>query len=38
MRHAFQQEIAFLSTESSPSFVQALEGSGVAKLFIRTLK
>ena len=38
MSHAFQAEIAFLGIESSPSFVQAPEGNGVAERFIRTLK
>jgi len=38
MSHAFQQEIAFLGIESSPSFVRAPEGNGVAERFIRTLK
>ena len=34
----FQDEIAFLGIESSPSFVRAPEGDGIAKRFIRTLK
>ena len=34
----FQQEIAFFGIESSPSFVRAPEGNGVAERFIRTLK
>jgi len=34
----FQQEIAFLGMTSSPSFVRAPEGNGVAERFIRTLK
>jgi putative transposase len=38
MSHAFQQEIAFLGVESSPSFIRAPEGNGVAERFIRTLK
>ena len=38
MSHAFQQEIAFLGIESSPSFIKAPEGNGVAERFIRTLK
>ena len=38
MSHAFQQEIAFLGIESSPSFVRAPEGNGIAERFIRTLK
>lgn len=33
-----QQEVAFLGMESSPSFVRAPEGNGVAERFIRTLK
>ena len=36
-RH-FQEELAFLGIESSPSFVRAPEGNGVAERFIRTLK
>jgi len=36
--HAFQEEIAFLGIESSPSFVRAPEGNGCAERFIRTLK
>ena len=36
--HAFQQEIAFLGIESSPSYIKAPEGNGVAEQFIRTLK
>lgn len=35
---AFQEEIAFLGIESSPSFVRAPEGNGCAERFIRTLK
>jgi transposase InsO family protein len=38
MSHAFQQELGFLGIESSPSFVRAPEGNGVAERFIRTLK
>ncbi len=38
MSHAFQAEPRFLGIESSPSFVQAPEGNGVAERFIRTLK
>ena len=38
MSHAFQQELRFLGGESSPSFVRAPEGNGVAERFIRTLK
>ncbi len=38
MSHTFQQEIAFLGIESSPSFIKAPEGNGVAERFIRTLK
>jgi len=38
MSHAFQAEVAFLGIESSPSFVRAPEGNGVAERFIRTLK
>lgn len=34
----FQQEVAFLGIESSPSFIRAPEGNGVAERFIRTLK
>ena len=34
----FQQEIAFFGIESSPSFVRAPDGNGVAERFIRTLK
>ena len=34
----FQQEVAFFGIDSSPSFVRALEGNGVAERFIRTLK
>ena len=38
MSHAFQQELGFLGIDSSPSFVRAPEGNGVAERFIRTLK
>ena len=38
MSHAFQQELRFLGIESSPSFVRAPEGNGVAERFTRTLK
>lgn len=38
MSAAFQAEIAFLGMQSSPSFVRAPEGNGVAERFIRTLK
>jgi putative transposase len=34
----FQDEIAFLGIEGSPSFVREPEGNGVAERFIRTLK
>ena len=36
--HAFQEEIAFLGIESSPSFVRSPEGNGCAERFVRTLK
>lgn len=35
---AFQEELAFLGIDSSPSFVRAPEGNGCAERFIRTLK
>jgi transposase InsO family protein len=38
MSHTFQAEVAFLGIESSPGFVRAPEGNGVAERFIRTLK
>jgi len=38
MSSDFQDEIAFLGVESSPSFVRQPEGNGVAERFIRTLK
>ncbi len=34
----FQEELRFLRIESSPSFVRAPQGNGVAERFIRTLK
>jgi transposase InsO family protein len=36
--HYFQAEIRWLGIESSPSFVRAPEGNGVAERFMRTLK
>jgi putative transposase len=36
--HAFQDELACLGIESSPSFDRSPEGNGVAERFIRTLK
>ena len=36
--HVFQQEIALLGLESSPSYVREPEGNGCAERFIRTLK
>jgi len=38
MSHAFQQALRFLGIKSSPSFIKASEGNGVAGWFIRTLK
>ncbi len=38
MSDAFQAELAFLGIESSPAFVRAPQGNGVAERFIRTLK
>lgn len=38
MSRDFQRQIAFLGAESSPSFVRAPEGNGIAERFIRTLK
>jgi transposase InsO family protein len=38
MAHDFQDEIAFLGIEASPSFIRQPEGNGVAERFIRTLK
>lgn len=35
---AFQAELPFLGVESSPSFVRAPEGNGVAQRFARTMK
>jgi transposase InsO family protein len=35
---AFQDQIAFLGIQSSPSFVRSPEGNGVAERFFRTLK
>ena len=35
---ASQEEIRFLGVKSSPGFVKALEGNGVAERFIHTLK
>jgi putative transposase len=35
---AFQDQLAFLGIESSPSFVRSPEGNGVAERFFRTLK
>ncbi len=35
---AFQRELAWLGAESSPAFVRAPEGNGVAERFYRTLK
>lgn len=35
---AFQDELAFLGIQSSPSFVRSPEGNGLAERFIRTLK
>ena len=34
----FQNELAFLGIESSPSFVREPQGNGCAERFIRTLK
>jgi len=34
----FQRELRFLGMESSPSFVRAPQGNGVAERFVRTLK
>lgn len=34
----FQRELRFLGIESSPSFVRAPQGNGVAERFVRTLK
>ena len=38
MSDGFQGELAWLGIESSPSFVRAPEGNGIAERFIRTLK
>lgn len=38
MSRDFQRELSFLGAASSPSFVWAPEGNGVAERFIRTLK
>jgi len=38
MSRDFQAEVAFLGIESSPAFVRAPEGNGMAERFIRTLK
>jgi transposase InsO family protein len=38
MSRAFQAELRFLGMTSSPAFVRAPEGNGVAERFIRTLK
>ena len=38
MSQVFQRELRFLGVESSPSFIRAPEGNGVAERFIRTLK
>jgi len=38
MSWAFQDELRFLGTASSPAFVRAPEGNGCAERFIRTLK
>jgi transposase InsO family protein len=38
LSHAFQEELRFLGIESSPSFIKAPEGNGIAERFIRTLK
>lgn len=38
MSDVFQEELAFLGIESSPAFVRAPEGNGIAERFIRTLK
>ena len=38
MSDDFQDDIAFLGIEASPSFVRQPEGNGVAERFIRTLK
>ena len=38
MSAEFQAELRFLGITSSPAFVRAPEGNGVAERFIRTLK
>lgn len=38
MSHAFQEELTFLGSASSPAFVREPEGNGCAERFIRTLK
>lgn len=38
MSRAFQDQLGFLGIQSSPSFVRAPEGNGVAERFMRTLK
>ena len=38
MSDAFQDELAFLGIESSPNFIGAPQGNGIAERFIRTLK
>ncbi len=38
MSDAFQKELAFFGSESSPAFVRAPAGNGCAERFIRTLK
>jgi len=38
MSDAFQRELTWLGAESSPAFVRAPEGNGVAERFFRTLK
>ena len=38
MSDDFQTELRFLGITSSPAFVRAPEGNGVAERFIRTLK
>ena len=38
MSDDFQDQIAFLGIEASPSFVREPEGNGIAERFIRTLK
>jgi hypothetical protein len=38
MSHDFQEELVFLGIASSPAFVRAPEGNGVAERFVRILK